>query len=180
VAEPSDLDNPAIAERLDAFAALLDLAGSGRYSARAYRRAAELIRTTRAPVAELVRTGRARELRGVGPGIEARLTELVETGTIAELEQLEREVEPGLVGLGRFLGIGARRFVEITRALGVHTVEEFRAAAEAGRLREAPGVGPETERKLLAGLAREPKPAARSAAQPRARARRAGRSGARG
>jgi len=154
----SDLDNAALAERLEAFAGLLDLAGSGYYTTRAYRRAAEMIRTTPAPVAELVREGRARELRGIGPGIEARLRELVETGTIAELDELEREVEPELVGLGRFLGIGPKRFVEIGRALGVRTVAEFRAAAEAGRLREAPGIGPETERKLLAGLARERRP----------------------
>src|SRR5207302_3081226 len=33
--------------------------------------------------------------------------------------------------------------------------EELRAAAEAGRLREAKGIGPETERKILTGLARE-------------------------
>src|SRR5205823_1156323 len=75
-------DNAAIAGRLEAFAGLLDLAGSGYYTTRAYRRAAELIRSTPAPVAELVREGRARELRGIGPGIEARLKELVETGTI--------------------------------------------------------------------------------------------------
>jgi DNA polymerase (family 10) len=155
VARASGPDNAAIAERLEAFAGLLDLAGSSYYTARAYRRAAELIRSTPAPVAELVREGRARELRGVGPGIEARLRELVETGTIAELDELEREVEPELVGLGRFLGIGPKRFVEIGRALGVRTVDEFRAAAEAGRLREVPGIGPETERKMLAGLARD-------------------------
>ena len=40
---------------------------------RAYRRAAELIRSTPADVAELVRAGRVRELAGIGPGIEARL-----------------------------------------------------------------------------------------------------------
>jgi DNA polymerase (family 10) len=153
VQAPSGPDNAAIAERLETLASLLDLAGSGYYTSRAYRRAAELIRATPAPVAELVRAGRARELRGIGPGIEARLRELVETGTIAAIEELEREVAPELVGLGRFLGIGPTRFVEIARALGVRTAEEFRAAAEAGRLREAPGVGPETERKLLARLA---------------------------
>jgi DNA polymerase (family 10) len=146
------LDNATLAERLEAFASLLDLAGSGYYTTRAYRRAAELIRATPAPVAELVRAGRARELRGIGPGIEARLRELVETGTIAELDELEREVQPELVGLGRFLGIGPKRFLAIAEALGVRTAAEFRAAAEAGRLREAPGVGPETERKLLARL----------------------------
>ena len=155
MARASGPDNAVIAERLEAFAGLLDLAGSGYYTTRAYRRAAELIRATPAPVAELVREGRARELRGIGPGIEARLKELVETGTIAELDELEREVEPELVGLGRFLGIGPKRFVEIGRALGVRTVDEFRAAAEAGRLREAPGIGPKTEREILAGLARD-------------------------
>ena len=65
-------DNTAIAERLETLAALLDLAGASTYSVRAYRRAAELIRATPAPVAELVRQGRVRELRGVGPSIEAR------------------------------------------------------------------------------------------------------------
>jgi DNA polymerase (family X) len=151
---PSRLDNATIADRLDELGALLDLAGASGYAVRAYHRAAELVRTTKAPIAELVRAGRARELRGIGPGIEARLRELVETGTIEQLEQLEREVEPELVGLGRFLGVGPQRMVEIGRALGVRTADELRVAAEAGRLASVPGVGPQTERKLVAGLAR--------------------------
>ncbi len=51
-------------------------------------------------MADLVRTGRARSLRGIGPGIEARLRELVETGEIAELAELERDLSPELVGPG--------------------------------------------------------------------------------
>ena len=76
-------DNAEIASRLDQFASLLELAGAGPYTARAYRRAADLIRSTPAPVAELVRQDRVRELRGIGPGIERRLQELIETGEIA-------------------------------------------------------------------------------------------------
>jgi DNA polymerase (family X) len=149
------VDNARIAQTLDAYAALLDLAGAGHYTVRAYRRAAELVRETRAPVEQLVREGRARELRGIGPGIERRLTELVTTGRIAELEELEREVEPQLVALGRYVGLGPQRMVALGRALGVRTADELREAAQAGRLREAPGVGPHTERKIMAGLARE-------------------------
>jgi DNA polymerase (family X) len=129
------VDNRVIADRLEAFAALLALAEANPYTARTYRRAAETIRTTPAPVAELVRSGRVRRLRGIGPGIEARLRELVETGEIAELAELERELAPGLVGLGRYLGLGAKRSVEIARALDVHSADELRAAAAAGRLR---------------------------------------------
>ena len=152
------MDNKAIAERLDSFATLLELAGANPYSARAYRRAAELIRTTKAPVADLIRAGRARELRGIGRGIEARLKELVESGKIAELEELEGQVSPDLVGLGLYLGVGARRAVQIGEALGVRTADELREAAAAGRLKEVPGIGPATEAKLLAALAREGEP----------------------
>jgi DNA polymerase (family 10) len=155
VAEQQHLENRAIAERLESFATLLDLAETSPYAARAYRRAAELIRATEAPVADLIRAGRVRELRGIGRGIEGRLRELIETGEIAELEELEREVSLDLVGLSRFLGIGARRAVQIARALGVRTAAELRDAAVAGRLREVPGIGPQTEAKLLAALERE-------------------------
>jgi DNA polymerase (family 10) len=153
-----ELPNSTIADTLDSFAGLLDLSGASFYTSRAYRRAAELVRTTEAPIAELVATGRVRELRGIGPGIEARLKELVETGKIAELEELESSVSPELVGLGRFLGLGAKRAVEVGQALGVRTAEEFRAAAEAGRLSEAPGIGPKTERKILERLSRAQRP----------------------
>ena len=157
----AELDNAAVAERLDAFAGLLDLAGASGYSSRAYRRAAETIRATEAPILQLARQGRAQELRGIGPGIAARLRELAETGTIAELDELRREVRPELVGLGRLLGLSPRRTVEIARALGVQTPDDFRRAAGEGRLREAPGIGPATEAKILerlrAGAERPPR-----------------------
>jgi DNA polymerase (family 10) len=152
------MENSQIADRLDAFAALLELGEANPYMPRAYRRAAETIRGAAVPVAELVRSGRARELRGIGPGIEARLRELVETGDIAELAELERELAPDLVGLGRYLGLSAKRSVELARALGVRTVDELREAAAAGRLREVPGIGPKTEAQLLEALAREAEP----------------------
>ncbi|HEY6029496.1 MAG TPA: hypothetical protein VIU44_02980, partial [Gaiellaceae bacterium] len=148
----ADPDNATIAERLEAMAALLDLAGAGTYSVRAYRRAAEMIRSTPVAVAELVRAGRARELRGIGSSIEARLRELVETGEIAELRELEREVLPEVVGLGRLLGLSARRSVELARALGVETAAGLREAIAAGELLAVPGVGPKTDAKLRLAL----------------------------
>ena len=149
------MTNREIADRLDAFATLLELAEANPYTARAYRRAADTIRTSPAPVLELVQARRVRQLRGIGPGIETRLRELVETGSIAELAELERELSPELVGLGRYLGLTARRSIEIARALDIHTADEFRSAAAEGRLGSVPGVGPKLEARLLEALARE-------------------------
>jgi DNA polymerase (family X) len=150
------VDNREIADRLDAFASLLDLGDANPYTARAYRRAAETIRGLAVPVAELVLSGKVRELRGIGSGIEARLRELVQTGEIQELAELERELAPDLIGLGRYLGLSSRRSVELARALGVHSADELRQAAAEGRLRDVPGIGHKTETRLREALAREP------------------------
>ena len=147
-----------MANRLDAFAALLELDEANPYTTRAYRRAAETVRTAPVNVAELVGDGKARRLRGIGRGIESRLRELVETGSIAQLEELERELAPDLVGLGRYLGLSARKAVDLARALDVRTADELREAAAAGRLRDAPGIGPKTEAQLMEALSRERDP----------------------
>jgi DNA polymerase (family 10) len=147
------VDNAALADRLDAFAALLDLNGSGHYTVRAYRRAAELIRSTPADVAALVRAGRARELAGIGPGIEARLRELVETGRIAELDELEAQALPELVGVAALLGVSTKRMRELGHALGIRTLPELREAAAAGRLASVRGIGPKTAARIEQGLA---------------------------
>ncbi|HWE09154.1 MAG TPA: helix-hairpin-helix domain-containing protein [Solirubrobacteraceae bacterium] len=155
------MDNSEIADRLDAFAILLELAESNPYTIRAYRRAAETIRATPAPVADLVASGRVRALRGVGPGIAARLSELVATGEIAELAELQRELAPDLVGLGRYLGLSAARSMQIARTLGVHSAQELRDAAAGGRLRSVPGIGPKTEARLVEALRQSPEPRTR-------------------
>lgn len=152
----ADLTNTEIADRLSLFAALLELKGTSPFAIRAYTRAADGIRTSPASVTELVRAGRVRELRGIGPSIESKLRELVETGEIAELRALEEELEPALVAYGRTLGITPARTLGIARHLRVRSVDAFREAALAGRLRDVPGVGTATEAKIVANLAREP------------------------
>jgi DNA polymerase (family X) len=156
------VDNREIADRLEAFATLLDLADANPYTARAYRRAADTIRGAPVPVADLVRAGRVRDLRGIGAGIESRLRELVETGQIEELAELERDLSPDLIGLGRYLGLSSRRSIDIARALDVHTADELREAAAAGQLRSVPGIGPKVEAQILEALAREDEPRPRS------------------
>jgi DNA polymerase (family X) len=167
VTEP---DNARVAATLDEYAALLELAGATSFSSRAYRRAAELIRTLPVPVLELVRSGRVRELRGIGSGIEARLRELADTGRIAELEELRSRSSPELAALGRMLGFGAKLGATIGSTLGIKTRDDLLEAVRQGRLREVPGVGARTEAKIREALETEQPSPARPLLLNRARA----------
>src|SRR5207248_1517938 len=82
------MDNATIATCLDEYAGLLELAEASPFGIRAYRRAAELIRGTPAPVAELVRSGRAREVHGIGAKTEARILAALERGADAPVRPL--------------------------------------------------------------------------------------------
>jgi DNA polymerase (family 10) len=153
VPTPSNED---VASALAEYATLLELADASGHAVRAFRRGAELVRSTPLPIADLVRSGRVRELRGVGPGLERRMRELVETGHIADLDELRRTISPELAAFGRMHGIAPSRLVAMGAALGVRTVAELRAAAAEGRLQTVPGVGPRTEERIAAALAAPP------------------------
>jgi DNA polymerase (family 10) len=129
----TELGNAEIADLLSQFAALLELAERSPFAVRAYARASELVRSNPLSVAGLVRDGRVRELRGIGPGIESKLRELIETGGIHELAALQNEYPLELVSYGRLHGVSARRMSSIALGLGVKTVPELEAAVAAGR-----------------------------------------------
>ncbi len=105
-----------------------------------------------------MRDGRVRELKGIGASIEARLSELVEHGDIAELADLRKAKSLELAAFGRLLGIGAKRATEIGAALGIATIEEFRQAARQGRLTDVPGIGEKTAARITAALEQERRP----------------------
>ena len=150
------MDNRQIADRLDAFATLLELSEANPYTDPRVPARGRDDPGAAVPVADLVRAGRARELRGIGPGIEARLRELVETGQIAELDELERRAG-ARSGRARTLPRAEREALGGARAGAQRPHrDELREAAAAGKLRDVPGIGPKIEAQLRAQLARDP------------------------
>jgi DNA polymerase (family 10) len=149
--------NAEIAERLELLADMLELDGSDAFRPAAYRKAATRIREAAVPVAELAREGRATGLSGIGATIERKIVELSETGDLAALAKLRERVPPGLVEVMRVPGFGPRTARKVWEELGVESLDDLKAAAEAKRLREVAGLGAKTEERVLAALA-NPRP----------------------
>ena len=145
--------NGEIADAFDELASLYELDGAVVYRVLAYRNAAKAIREAGVSVEELARQGRAEELAGVGKTIAEKIDALLETGSIPSAEKLRKRNPPGLIEVTRMPGLGPKRARLLGEHLGVQSVEDLRAAAEAGRIKDVPGFGPKAEENILAGLA---------------------------
>lgn len=144
--------NPDLADQLDLLADLSEILGEASFRIVAYRRAAARVRETPASVAELALAGKASDLPGIGKTIEAKLVEATRDGEIEALRKRRALVPDGVVAFLRLPGVGPRTAARLWRELDVATLDELRSAAEAGRLRELPGLGERSEAKILRAL----------------------------
>jgi DNA polymerase (family 10) len=146
--------NAEIAAAFRELGTLYELDGANRFRVLAYRDAARSIAESPAPVGELAEAGRATELPGIGDTIQEKIVALVGQGEIPAARKLKERFPATLVAITRIPGLGAKTVRRIYDETGIATVEELRAAAEAGELRDLRGLGAKFEENVLASLER--------------------------
>jgi DNA polymerase (family 10) len=146
--------NDVLAEQFDLLADLMELDGGDGFRIGAYRKAAARIRETPTSVAQLALDGKAKQLQGIGKTIEGKIVEIVEDGEIHALTKRKAEVPEEVARFMRLPGLGPKTARRIWQELGITTVDGLRAAAEAGQLKGNAGIGPGTEEKIAAELAK--------------------------
>src|SRR6056297_231610 len=142
--------NDEVAARLEEFSDLLEATGV-EYKPTAYRRAAENVREHAAPIQSLASEGEdaVAEIDRVGDAIASKIVEYFETGEIEELESLREDLPVDMAGLTAVEGVGPKTVGSLYDALGVTTLDELEAAAEAGEIQEVSGFGAKTEENIL-------------------------------
>jgi DNA polymerase (family 10) len=145
--------NDEIADLLEEFADLLE-AQDVSYKPRAYRDAAENVRGYHRPVEELAEEGQdaVEEIDKVGDAISSKVVEYLTTGTIDELEDLRDEMPVEMGALTSVEGVGPKTVGALYEALGIETLDELEAAAEAGEIQEVKGFGAKTEQNILEAI----------------------------
>lgn len=87
-------------------------------------------------------------VNGIGKSVAAKIIELVQTGTMAELEELLEATPAGVVEMMGIKGIGAKKVVIIWRGLGIENLGELYYACNENRLIEAKGFGLKTQEEI--------------------------------
>ncbi len=145
--------NEHVADQFDLLADLMEVEGADAFRVSAYRRAAQRIRETPSPVAQMALDGRAKSLQGIGKTIEEKIVQIVDDGEIHALTKRKAAVPPELATFMRLPGLGPKTARRIWKELGITTVADLKAAAEAQQLRGLTGLGPKSEERILAALA---------------------------
>jgi DNA polymerase (family 10) len=131
----------------------LEPGSSQGFKARAYEKAAGAIRDHPAPLDDMDPDDML-AIEGLGKATVDKVRQLVETGTITQLEKLRAQYPPGFVQLTRIPGVGPKTAVLLLRELGVRNVDDLREAIAAERVRELPGLGPKSEENMARSIER--------------------------
>jgi DNA polymerase (family 10) len=148
--------NAQVAEQFDLLADLLELDGEQQFRVLAYRRAADQIRSSGSPIAQLALDGRAKDLPGIGKTIESKIVQIVDSGEIEALTKRKERIPAGVADFLRMPALGPKTARRIWQELGITSMDELRKAAEAQRLRSLPGLGAKTEERILKAFDEEP------------------------
>jgi len=146
--------NAEIARILREIADLLELSEANQFRIRAYRNAARVIEESPQSIASIARSNPAAltELPGVGEDLAGKIEEIVRTGTVPLLKDLERRAPRGAIELMHVPGIGPSRARTLSRQLGIRSLEGLSRAAHAGRVHTLRGFGRKTEAHILEEL----------------------------
>jgi DNA polymerase (family 10) len=147
------LDKFGIAAALQEIASLQELkGGDNRFKARAYRSGARAIAGYSGDIGEVITQNELTGIRGIGNALASQITQLYTTGKSSVLETLREEFPPGVLELTAVPGLTLSKIRTLHEALGITSVDELKAAAEAGLLRNVKGFGPKTEQSLLQSI----------------------------
>ncbi|SEM23151.1 DNA polymerase/3'-5' exonuclease PolX [Streptacidiphilus jiangxiensis] len=143
--------NDQVQALLEEYADLLTITGGDAFRARSYEKSARAIGGWPTDLADMDPKA-ILEIPGVGKSTVGKIDEVRRTGTIDAVEKLRAKIPPGVRAMMKVPGLGPKRALALHQDLGVSTIDDLRAAAQAGRLHDLPGFGGRTEENILHGL----------------------------
>jgi DNA polymerase/3'-5' exonuclease PolX len=127
------MTNREISQTLIGMAGLLEIKKGNHFKVRAYLKAADTISGLQAEVAQFVREGRFRDLPGIGPVIQRKVLEILDTGKLNAYETLKTEFPFGIPALLAVPGISARTVRRLYLESHITSPQELKDTLDQGK-----------------------------------------------
>jgi DNA polymerase (family 10) len=147
------MNNEKIAKTLNQLADLLEFTGANAFRLRAYRNGGRIIKELPNSIQSMIEAEEdLTKLDGIGKSVAEKCHELVETGKLKQMDDLLTKVPKTVLDLLKIPKLGPKKAAAIFNELGIATLEDLKAACEAGKVRELSGFAEKTEKQILEGI----------------------------
>lgn len=148
------MNNIRIAEKLDQLADLLEFQGANAFRLRAYRNGARVVRDLSEPVKSILEDPdrKLTDIDGIGKGVAEKCIDLVETGSMVQLDEILETVPASVLDILRIPGLGPKKAAVLFKELQISDLDQLKAACQAEQVRELDGFGAKTEKTILDGI----------------------------
>jgi DNA polymerase (family X) len=141
-----------IAADLRKIARLLEIKGENPFKTQAYERGASAIENYQGDFDVLVKTGRLKEIPGIGNALAALIEETYSTGECWMLQQLLEGMPPGAMELSTVPGLNLKKIIALNDALGIESIADLKTACQEGLVSKVKGFGLKSQAKLLSDI----------------------------
>jgi len=141
------MENKPISRTLRMLSQLMELHDVNPFKIRSIANAAFKVDKLPYPIADKS-LEQIEKIEGIGKSIAAKIVELRDTGTIAEMDELLANTPEGVVEMMGIKGIGPKKVAIIWHDLGIENTGELFYACNENRLIEAKGFGLKTQEEI--------------------------------
>lgn len=145
------MNNKQLASKFKLLGGLIELSGGNDFKAKSYQNAAFKLSKWPADIFSLPDDEISR-IDGIGSGILAKITELKQSGSMAEMDVLLQQIPAGVVEMLGIKGIGPKKVREIWQGLQIETVGELLYACNENRLVNLKGFGEKTQHEIVKAI----------------------------
>ena len=141
-----------IAAALREIARLLEIKGENSFKTEAYKRGARALENHEGDFDALVKTGRVKEIAGIGNALAAIIEEIYRTGECWMLQQLREGLPSGVIELSAVPGLNLKKIIALHDALRIESIADLKAACQEGLVSKIKGFGLKSQAKLLSDI----------------------------
>jgi len=137
-----------IADIFSAYSKLIDIHGLNSFKAKSLAAAAFSIERLTIPLNELP----FKELsvqKGIGDSTAKKISEIINTGTLKEYEELLAATPPSILEMMKIKGLGPKKINAIWKEMQIETVGELLYACKENRLKTFKGFGEKTQTSVM-------------------------------
>jgi DNA polymerase (family 10) len=141
------MSNKEIANIFDQLADLLELYDENEFRVKTYRNVYIQLRKMGEPIASMPKEQLA-TLKGIGKATADKISEILQTGTLEQIQQYLAKTPEGVADMLAIQGLGPKKIKQLWHDLGIETVGELDYACTENRLIALKGFGQKTQQDI--------------------------------